>query len=76
MEVVINFKGVELKIEGNFEKGEERVYYDSNGDGYPGSEPYFEASTIYLSDSEVDIVDLFDYDDIVDIEDLCLMAVV
>ena len=71
MEIQINYKGIDLVVSGDYDKGEETVYYDSNGEGYPGVEPYFDIDKIYVLDSSVDILDLL-YDDLDCIVDLVI----
>lgn len=59
MEVEINYSEVPLTVVGIYYEGEPQVMYDSNGEGYPGSPSEFEILKITVSDSEVNIWELF-----------------
>lgn len=59
MEVNIEFKGIPLRVVGEYEAGEERTYYDSDMSGHPGSPSSFDINEIYVEDSEIDIFELF-----------------
>jgi hypothetical protein len=71
METIINYKGFELIVKGVYTQAEEQISYDSDMSGYPGSYSDYEVKEIYLSDSNINIVYLFE-DDIDYITELCL----
>ena len=70
IKVKINYKDIPLIIVGEYEAGEERELYDDNLLGYPGSSETFEITSIYVSDSNIDIFDLFDKENIKSITEL------
>ncbi len=72
MQVEINYSGVPLTIEGNYYEGDPQVMYDSNGEGYPGSPSEFEILKITVSDSEIDIWELFSNKQIDEITELVI----
>ena len=59
MEINIEFKGIPLRVVGEYEAGEEAVMYYSDMSGYPGSRGSYYPHTIYAEDSEVDLIELF-----------------
>ena len=59
MEINIEFKGIPLRVVGEYEAGEEAVMYYSDMSGYPGSRGSYYPHTIYAEDSDIDIVELF-----------------
>ena len=59
MEINIEFKGIPLRVVGEYEAGEERTYYDSDLGGHPGSRGSYYPHTIYAEDSNIDLVELF-----------------
>lgn len=59
MEVSIEFKGISLRVVGEYEVGEERTYYDGDLGGHPGGRGSYYPHTIYAEDSDIDIVELF-----------------
>ena len=59
MEINIEFKGIPLRVVGEYEAGEEAVMYYSDMSGYPGSRGSYYPHTIYAEDSEIDLVELF-----------------
>ena len=59
MEINIEFKGISLRVVGEYEAGEERTYYDSDLGGHPGSSGSYYPHTIYAEDSDIDIFELF-----------------
>ena len=59
MEINIEFKGISLRVVGEYEAGEEAVMYYSDMSGYPGSRGSYYPHTIYAEDSEIDLVELF-----------------
>ena len=60
----VNYRGVDLTIEGEYYEGEERSF------DYPGSGDEFEIYHIFAG--EVDIYDVFEYRNIEDIQRLCI----
>ena len=59
MEINIEFKGIPLRVVGEYEAGEEAVRYYSDMSGYPGSNSSFLVEEVYADDSEIDIFELF-----------------
>ena len=57
MEINIEFKGIPLRVVGEYEAGEERTYYDDNLGGHPGSNSSFDVNEVYAED--IDIFELF-----------------
>lgn len=72
MSVTINFKDVNLIVEGIYNKGEDIVYNCGDGSGYPGSNSFFEIQSIYVEDSNIDIFEFFSCVDLEDIEILVI----
>jgi hypothetical protein len=72
MEVEINYSEVPLAVVGIYYEGEPQVMYDSNGEGYPGSPSEFEILKITVSDSEIDIWELFSNKQIDEITELVI----
>lgn len=71
-EVTIDFKGVDIVVEGNYIEGEREVYNYGDGSGYPGSLSDFEIEKISVIDSTVDIYEFFSDDDLETIVDLVI----
>ena len=59
MEINIEFKGIALRVVGEYEAGEEAVMYYSDMSGHPGSNSSFDVNEVYAEDSDIDIVELF-----------------
>ena len=59
MEINIEFKGIPLRVVGEYEAGEEAVMYYSDMSGYSGSNSSFLVEEVYAEDSDIDIVELF-----------------
>ena len=59
MEINIEFKGIPLRVVGEYEAGEEAVMYYSDMSGYPGSPSSFNVEEVYVEDSEIDIFEFF-----------------
>ena len=59
MEINIEFKGIPLRVVGEYEAGEDRELYQFDLGGYPGSLPSFLVEEVYAEDSDIDIVELF-----------------
>ncbi len=74
MEVKINFRDVNLVVNGNYTPEEPMVMYYADGSGYPGSSSEFEINEIYVEDSSVDIFELL-IDYTTEIEELCLTEI-
>jgi hypothetical protein len=64
MEINIEFKGIPLRVVGEYEAGEERTYYDGDLGGCPGSDSSFSVEEIFAEDSEIDLVELFSLADL------------
>jgi hypothetical protein len=59
MTVTINYRGLELIVDGTYHKATRDVPYLRNGDpGYPGDPAEFEIGSVKLG--EVDMIDFFD----------------
>jgi hypothetical protein len=71
--VTIDYMGVELIVIGHYEKAVEAVMYDTDLCGYPGDDATFEAYVIYVSDSEVNIIEMLINLQLQEIEDLVLI---
>jgi hypothetical protein len=72
MQVEINYLEVPLTVSGTYYEGDPQVMYDSNGEGYPGSPAEFEIIKITVSDSDVDIWELFSNKQIDEITELVI----
>jgi hypothetical protein len=72
-EVRIEIEGTKLKVSGYYSPAEEAVMYTSNMDGYPGSPSEFDIQDVCANDSEINIVDLLNYDVLIKIEELVLI---
>ena len=59
MEINIEFKGIPLRVVGEYEAGEEVVRYYSDMSGYSGSNSSFLVEEVYAEDSDIDIFELF-----------------
>lgn len=64
MEINIEFKGIPLRVVGEYEAGEEAVRYYSDMSGYPGSPSSYDVEEVYVEDSEIDIFEFFSPDDL------------
>lgn len=71
-ETTINFKGINLLVQGAYDKGEDSVMYYGDGSGYPGSPPSFDIEFIFIEDSEINIYELFSWDDLEKMQELAL----
>lgn len=72
MEINIEFKGIPLRVVGEYEAGEEAVLYHDDLSGHPGSSSSFDINEVYAEDSEIDIFELFSPDDLEIIEEKVL----
>ena len=72
MEINIEFKGISLRVVGEYEAGEEAVMYYSDMSGYPGSNSSFLVEEVYAEDSEIDIFELFSLADLEILEEKIL----
>jgi len=72
-EVTIDYMGVELIVVGDYYEPTPSVQYDADFLGYPGDGPYFEANEIFVSDSNINIIDMFVSLQLQEIEDLVLI---
>lgn len=64
MEISIEFKGIPIRVIGEYEAGEEAVMYYGDMSGYPGSSSSFHVEGVYVEDSEIDIFELFSLADL------------
>jgi len=64
MEISIEFKGIPLRVVGEYEAGEEAVMYYSDMSGHPSSPSSFNVEEVYVEDSEIDIFEFFSPDDL------------
>lgn len=71
--VTINYMDIELVVTGYYEEGTDSVQYDADFLGYPGDPATFEADEIYVSDSNINIIDMFISLQLQEIEDLVLI---
>jgi hypothetical protein len=71
--VTINYMDIELVVTGYYEEGTDSVQYNSDLSGYPGDPAIFEADEIYVSDSNINIIDMFISLQLQEIEDLVLI---
>jgi hypothetical protein len=72
MEIEIEYLGVPLSIEGTYYPSEAQVMYYSDMSGYPGSPAEFEIIKITVTDSDVDIWELFSQRQIDEITELVI----
>ena len=72
MEVTINYKGIDLIVKGNYTKGEEEVRYNDDMGGSPESASDFDVQSIFVIDSDINIENLFSWEDIESITDLVI----
>jgi hypothetical protein len=72
-EVTIDYMGVELIVVGDYYEPTPSVQYDTDLCGYPGDDATFEANVIYVSDSEVNIIEMLINLQLQEIEDLVLI---
>lgn len=68
----IEYKGITLLISGSYTEGEEQIMYESEGGGYEGSGSDFDIEDIFVSDSDIDIIELFSFADLEEIKDLVI----
>ena len=64
----ITHNGIELELVGVYTKEEQSTYYYQDGSGTPYSPPTFDVEEITLIDSNINILELFNSDDIDEIE--------
>lgn len=57
--IEIKYKGIPISVDYNLTKGDEQVSYYSDGSGYPGSNDEIEIKAVFVSDSDIDILELF-----------------
>jgi hypothetical protein len=75
MQVEINYLKVPITVEGDYYAGDFQILYDNDGTGYPGSPAEFEIVKITVSDSDVDIWELFSNKQIDEITELVIEKV-
>jgi hypothetical protein len=68
----VTYNGICLYIEGTYTRPEEKIMYDLDMAGYPGSPHSFEIKEVYLLDSMVNIIDLFEEDALEEMEEQIL----
>lgn len=73
MEVIVEYRGVSLVVEGTYEPEEPMVMYYPDGSGYPGSASDFEINAVFVAD--VDIFDMLTDDQLLDIRNLVLESI-
>jgi hypothetical protein len=71
--VTINYMDIELVVTGYYEEGTDSVQYDSDLSGYPGDDAIFEADEVYVSDSNINIIELLNNGQLQEIEDIVLI---
>ena len=71
--VTIDYRDIELVVQGYYEEGTDSVQYDSDLSGYPGDDAIFEADEVYVSDSNINIIELLNNGQLKEIEDLVLI---
>jgi hypothetical protein len=71
MESTVNYKGVELILEGEYYEGSPMVMYYDDMSGHPGDSPEFEITKVTYNGT--DVTDIFDVvDDWETLEELAL----
>ena len=73
MTIDINYKEIDLTIEGEYEPAEKEVRYNSDMTGYPGSSSSFTILGVYVE--EVDIFDITSDFDLEALEELILKMI-
>lgn len=71
--VTINYIDVKLVVTGYYEAATNATQYDADFLGYPGDPAIFEADEVYVSDSNINIVELLTNEQLNEIEDLVLI---
>ena len=64
----INHNGIELELVGTYVGEEQGTYYDQDGSGTPYSPATFDVEEITLIDSNINILSLFGFEDLEEIE--------
>ena len=72
MTIEINFRGVDLVVEGIYDEGEAGQMYFSDMSGIPPSPSGFEIESLKVWDSEEDLYELFSYDMLNELQDLII----
>lgn len=70
MIVEIKYKDVDLLVGGHYTPPEEQVMYYPDGNGYPGSASEYTVEEVFVG--ETDIYNLFSWDDLDRISELCI----
>lgn len=73
MEATIEYKGVELLVQGHYSPPERMSMYDSNLEGYSGCNAEFECFAVYIDD--VAVFDLFTPKQLSEIEELAILKI-
>jgi len=72
-EITINYKGIEILVEGTYTPGEEEVRYFSDMSGQPSSPSEFDINAVYVNG--VDILELLSEESLIEIELLVIESV-
>jgi hypothetical protein len=64
----ITHNGIELELVGTYVGEEQGTYYDQDGSGTPYSPATFDVEEITLIDSNINILSLFGFEDLEEIE--------
>ena len=68
--MTITYKGIDLDVIGQYEKGEYAVWYYEDGTGHPGTPSEFNIEEVFLHDTEIS--ELLGEDDFAEIESIIL----
>ena len=71
-DISLDYKLVDLIVTGVYTEKEETIGYDNDMNGYPGSPSGFEVEKITVKDSNINIYELLRYEDLKDIERMCI----
>ena len=71
----IEFKGITLVVNGNYTEGEGGYMYDNNLNGLPASASEFETYEVFVHDSDVNISELFSFEDLNEISELVILKI-
>jgi hypothetical protein len=75
MTTEIEFRTVKLVVEGTYTPQDRGYNYDGNMEGHPLVNSEFEIDSIKAADSNIDIYELFSYENLYEIEYLCLINI-
>jgi hypothetical protein len=51
--MTITYKGIDLEVIGQYERGESEVWYYADGSGHPGTPSEFNIEEVFLQDTEI-----------------------